>query len=200
MEQLGGAGAVPLRPGLLVAAKLSHRLGLPHVQQRRRLGLHHHQRDAVDEQHQVGLDHPLVVLVVTLLVAAPHPELGGDDELVESAVGAFEVEEADVTGVLSVGGVTAQGQAEGQVLVEFLVAGNADLIDVLQLEDDPLRLLLGQPFVEMQQGGPQPPLQQDLALPAALRRQRLPRYVRPPQPFQQLPGRLLGLAKLVQLG
>ena len=52
------------------------------------------------------------------------------------------------------GGVNGQGQAEGQVLVDFLVAGNADLIDVLQLEDDPLRLLLGQPLVETQQGGP----------------------------------------------
>ena len=62
VEQLGGAGAVPLGPGLLVAAELPHCLGLPHVLQRRRLGLHHHQRDAVDEQHQVGLDNPLVVL------------------------------------------------------------------------------------------------------------------------------------------
>ncbi len=98
----------------------------------------------------------------------PGSELGGDDELVESAVGAFEVEEADVAGVLSVGGVNGQGQAERQVLVELLVAGDADLVDVLQFEDDSLRLFLGQPFVETQQGGPQPPHQQDLALPAPL--------------------------------
>ena len=47
-----------------------------------------------------------------------------------------------------------------------------------QVEDDPLRLRLGHPVVETQQGGPQPPLQQHLALLAPLRRQRLPRHVR----------------------
>ena len=83
--------------------------------------------------------------------------------------------------------------------MDGLVAGHADGVDVLQLEDGPLRLLLGQPVVETQQGGPQPPLQQYLALPAALRRQRLPRRVGPPQPLQQGTGRLLGLAVLVEL-
>ena len=200
VEQLGGANAAPLRPGLLVAAQLPHRLGLPHVQQRRRLGLHHHQRDAVDEQQQVGLDYPLVVLGVALLAAPAHPELGGDDELVESALGVVEVEEADVAGVLPALGVDGQGQAEGQVLVDGLVAGHADGVDALQLEDGPLRLLLGQPVVETQQGGPQPPLQQYLALATALRRQRLPRRVGPPQPLQQDAGRLLGLAVLVERG
>ena len=62
MEQFRGSGTMPFRPCFLVSAKLSHCLGLPHVHQRRRLGLHHHQRDAIDEQHQVGLDNPLVIL------------------------------------------------------------------------------------------------------------------------------------------
>ena len=200
MEQLGGAGAVPLRPSLLVAAELAHRLGLPHVHERRRLGLHHHQRDAVDEQQQVGLDYPLVVLGVALLTAAPHPELGGDDELVEPALGVVEVEEADVAGVLPARGAYGQGQAEGQVLVDGLVAGHADGVDVLQLEDGPLDLLLGQPVVETQQGGPQPPLQQDIALLAALRRQLLAGRVGPPQTLQQGAGRLLCLAVFVERG
>ena len=206
MEQLGGAGAVPLRPGLLVAAQLAHRLGLPHVHQRRRLGLHHHQRDAVDEQHQVGLDHPLVVLHLIRCpelcrrTAAAHPELGGDDELVEPSLGVVEVEEADVAGVLPALGVDVQGQAEGQVLVGLLVESHADGVDVLQLEDGPLRLLLSEPVVETQQGGPQPLLQQYIALPAALRHQRLAGYVGPPQPLQQHAGRLLGLAVFVEFG
>ena len=200
VEQLGGARAVPLQPRLLVAAQLAHRLGLPYVHERRRLGLHHHQRDAVDEQRQVGLDNPLVVLGVAFLTTAPHPELGGDHELVELALGVLEVKEADVAGVLPAPGVDRQGQAEGQVLVDGLVAGHADGIDVLQLEDGPLCLLLGQPVVETQQGVPQPPLQQYLALAAALRRQRLPRCVGPSQPLQQDTGRLLGLAVLVEGG
>ena len=62
VEQGGRAGPVPLGPGLLVAAQLAHGLGLPHIQHGRRLGLHHHQRNAVDEEHQVRLDHALVVL------------------------------------------------------------------------------------------------------------------------------------------
>ena len=179
---------------------MGHRLGFPHVQQRRRLGLHHHQRDAVDEEHQVGLDHPLVVLVVALLTAAAHPELGGNDELVEPAVRIFEVEETDVAGVLPTLGVDGQGQAEGQVLVDGLVAGHTHGVDVLHLEDDPRRLLLGQPLVETQQGGPQPPLQQYLALAASLRRQHIPRHVGPTQPLQQGAGRLLGLVVLVEFG
>ena len=143
VEQFGGAGAVPLRPGLLVAAQLAHSLGLPHVQQRRRLGLHHHQRDAVDEQYQVGLDHPLVVLGFALLAAPAHPELGGDDELVEAALRVVEVEEPDVAGVLPALGVDGQGQSESQVLVDGLVARHADGVDVIQLEDGPVGLLLG---------------------------------------------------------
>ena len=98
------------------------------------------------------------------------------------------------------GGVDGKGQPEGQVLVGFLVAGDADLVDVLQVENDPVSLLPGQPLVETQQGGPQPPLQQHLALTGPLGRQRLSRHIRPPQPLQQRPRRLLGLTVLVEFG
>ena len=72
----------------------------------------------------------------------------GNDEFVEPALGVVEVEETDVAGVLPALGGDGQGQPEGQVLVDLLVAGDADLVDVLQIEDSPLRLLLGQPVVE----------------------------------------------------
>ena len=95
MEQRRRAGAGPLGFGLLVAAQLADGLGLPHVHERRRLGFHHHQRDAVDEEHQVGDDHTLVVVEVALLVAAQHAELRGDHELVQAARRIVKVEEPD---------------------------------------------------------------------------------------------------------
>ena len=98
--------------------------------------------------HRDVLNHPLVVLGVALLAAPPHPKLGGHDELVEATLGVVEVEEADVAGVLPALGVDGQGQSEGQVLVDSLVAAHTDGVDVLQLEDSPFRLFLGQPFVE----------------------------------------------------
>ena len=112
----------------------------------------------------------------------------------------IEIEKADGAGVPSPGPVNGQGQPVGQVLMDGLVAGHAGGVDVLQLEDDPLGLGFGEPVVETQQGGPQPPLQQHLALAVALRRQRLPRRIRPPQPLQQDAGRLLGVVELVELG
>ena len=69
------------------------------------------------------------------------------------------IEKADVAGVLPALGIDGEGQAEGQVLMDFLVAGNSDGVDVLQLEDGPVGLFLGQPVVKTQQGGPQPPLE-----------------------------------------
>ena len=72
--------------------------GLPHVEQGGGLGFHDNQGDAVDEQHQVGDDHALVVLRAAPLVAAADAELVGDDELVEAAIRVVEVEEADGAG------------------------------------------------------------------------------------------------------
>ncbi len=191
---------MPLRPRLLVAAELAHGLGLPYLQQRRRLGLHHHQGDAVDEQHEVGDDHALVVLRAAPLVAAPDAELGGDDELVEAALRVVEVEEADGARVPPARPVHGQGHPVGQVLVDGLVAGHAGGVDVLQIEDDPVRLRLGQPLVEPQQRPPQTPLEQHLPLVGALRRQGFARYVLPAEPLQQQAGGLLGVVVLVEFG
>ena len=130
----------------------------------------------------------------------PHPELGGDHELVEAAFRVVEVEEADGAGVPAPGPVHGQGHTVGQVLVDRLVAGHAGGVDVLQLEDDPVGLGLGEPLIETQQGGPQPLLEQDLPLAAPFRRQRFPGHVSPPQPFQQLTGRVLGVVEFVELG
>ena len=90
VEEFGGAGALPLRPGLLVATQLLDRLVLPDLQQRRRLRLHDDEGDAVHEEHEVGLDDALVVLAGAAgaaLAAAAYPELRGDDVLVQPTPG-----------------------------------------------------------------------------------------------------------------
>ena len=190
---------MPLRSRLLVAAQLAHRLGLPYVQQRRRLGLHHHQGDAVDEQHKIGDDHSLVVLRSASLVASSYAELRCDDELVQAALRVVEVEEANGAGVPSPGTAHGQGHPVGQVLVDGLVVGNAGAVHVLKVEDDAAGLLLRHPLVEAQQRGPHPALQQHLALVGALSRERVAGHVSPPQPLQQQPRRLLGMVELVEL-
>ena len=135
VKQLRRAAPVPLRSRLLVAPQLAHRLGLPHVQQRRRLGLHHHQRDAVDEQRQVRFDDSLIILVTRAFVAPADTELRSHNELVEAALRVVEVEEADGAGIAAARPVHSQGHAVGQVLVDGLVAGHARGVDVLQVED-----------------------------------------------------------------
>ena len=111
-----------------------------------------------------------------------------------------EVEEADGAGGPPLRRIHRQGHAVGQVLVDGLVACHAGGVQVLQFEDDPVRLLLRHPLVETQQSGPQPPLQQHLALVAALRRQRLTGHVGPAEALQQHTRRLLGVVVLVEPG
>ena len=200
VEELGRPCSVPLRPRLLVAPELTHRLRFPHVQQRRRLRLHHHQRDAVDEEHKVGDDHPLVVIDAAPLVAPADAELRRDDELVEAALGAIEIEEAHDARLPPSPGVNDEGHAVGQVLVDPLVAGHAGSVDVLQLKDGALGLLIRHPLVEAEQRAPQPSSQQHLPLVAALRRQCLTMDVCPPQTLQQPTGRFLGVVVLVEFG
>ena len=117
VEQRRRADSVPLGFGLLVAPQLADCLGFPHVHERRRLGLHHHQWDAVDEEHQVGDNHALVVVEVAFLVAAPDAELRRDHELVQATLGFVEVEEADGAGVPVAGAFHGQRHAVGQVLM-----------------------------------------------------------------------------------
>ena len=112
----------------------------------------------------------------------------------------IEVKEADGARVSAARDVDAERHAVGQVLVNGLVASHAGGVDPLQLEDDPLGLLLRHPLVEPQQGAPEPCLQQHLALVAALRRQRVAGHVGPAEALQQLTGRRLGVVVLVELG
>ena len=169
VEQLGRAGAVPLRARLLVAAELAHGLRLPDLQQRGRLRLHHHERDAVHEQHEVRLHDPLVVLGgsgTAALVAAADAELCGDDVVVEAGagLGVVEVEEADGGRLLPAVAVDGERHAVGEVGVDRLVAREAGGVGVLEVEDDALRLVLGHPLVEAQQRRRQAALEQDLPL------------------------------------
>ena len=136
VEEFGGAGAMPLRPGLLVATQLLDRLVLPDLQQRRRLRLHDDQGDAVHEQDEVGLDDALVVLAGApgaALAAAAYPELRGDDVLVQpdTRLGVVEVEEADGGRLLTATAVDGEGHAQREVLVDGLVTCESRLVEVL---------------------------------------------------------------------
>ena len=113
VEQRRRADSVPLGFSLLVTPQLADGLGLPHVHERRRLGLHHHQWDAVDEEHQVGDNHALIFVRIALFVAAPDAELRRDHELVQAAFGVVEVEEPDGVGVPTVGAFHGQRHAIG---------------------------------------------------------------------------------------
>ena len=152
VEQLRRAASLPLSPRLLVASQLPHGVRLPHVQKRRRLCLHHNQRDAVDEEYEIGDDHALVVFYAAPLVAPADSELRGDDVLVEAALRMFEVEEAHRGGLTTARRVHGQGHAVGQVLVDPPVAGHARLADVLDIEDHAVGLVLRHPLVEPHEG------------------------------------------------
>ena len=200
MEQLGRAGTVPLRPRLLVAPQLPHRLRFPDLHERRRLRFHHYQRDAVDEEHEVGDDHTLVVLGAAPLVASADAELGRNDKLVEAALRVIEVEEARDARSTATRFVDAEGHAVGEVLVDGLIAGHARDVHVLQREDGAVGLPLRHPLVEPQQRPLQPPSQQYLSLVYPLRRQLVARHVRPAEPLQQHARGLLGVVVLVEFG
>ena len=178
---------------------------LPHLQQRGRLRLHDDQGDAVHEQDEVGLDDPLVVLAGApgAAFAAPtHAELRGDDVLVQPHAGlrVVEVEEADGGRLLAAAAVDGEGHAVGEVLVDGLVAREAGGVEVLEVEDDALRLVLGHPLVEAHERSREPPMQEHVALVVALCRQRLAGHVSPAQALQQLARGILREIELVQLG
>ena len=58
-----------------------------------------------------------------------------------------EVEEADGAGVPALRCVYRQGHTVGQVFVDTLVASHTGGVDVLQVEDNTLRLFLRHPLV-----------------------------------------------------
>ena len=196
---------MPLRARLLVAAQLAHRLRLPDVAERRRLGLHHDERDAVHEQHEVGLHDLLIVLAragAAALAGAAHAELRRDDVVVETdaGLGVVEVEEADGGRLLPAAALDGERHAVGEVRVDLAVPREARGVDVAQVEDDALRVVLGHPLVEAQQGGSEPPREQHAAFAVALRRQLLARYVRVPEPLEEFASGVLGGVEFVELG
>ena len=196
---------MPLRTGLLVAVQLLDCLLLPDLQQRRQLRLHDNEGDAVHEQHEVGLDDALIVLAgaqCSALAATTHPELRGHDVLVQShaRLWMFEIEEAHGGRLLAATPVDGEGHAVRQVLVDSLIASQPSGINVLQIEDGPLRLVVGHPRIQTLESRREPTGQQHIPLIVTLLRQRLPRHIRPAKTLQQFPGRILGKFKLVELG
>ena len=130
--------------------------------------------------------------------AAPDAELGGDHELV-AADGVVEIEESDGAGVPAARGLNGQRHAVGEVLVDQLVARHADAAGAFEIADHLVGLRTGEAIVEAQQRGPQPALEQNVALVGAFVRQLLRRHVGPAQPLQQPAGRVLGVVELVEL-
>ena len=104
-------------------------------------------------------------------------ELGGDDVVVEAGagLGVVKVEEADGRRLLPAVAVDGQRHAVGEVGVDRRVAREAGRVDVLEVEDDALRLVPGQPLVEAQQRRRQAAREQHLPLALALRREHLAR-------------------------
>ena len=122
------------------------------------------------------------------LVAAADAELRADDIVVEAdaGLGVVEVEEADGRRLLPAVEVDGERHAVGEVGVDRLVAREAGRVDMLEVEDDALRLVLGHPLVEAQQRRREPPAQQHLPLALALIRQRLARHVLVAEPLEEL--------------
>ena len=131
-------------------------------------------------------------------VAPPNPELGGDHELVESGTGMVEVEEPNAPSLTPSITVDLERHPVGQVFVNLLVASHAETFKVLEIEDDPISLLLGHPLVEAQKSSPEPPLQQHLSLRALLSRQPVVGHVGPPEALQQPPSWLLSVAEFIK--
>src|ERR1043165_8283095 len=91
LEQPRSSQATVTGLQLLVAAELIDRLGSPAFAKRRALALDDHQRDAVDQQYDVGPD---------VLLAALDAELPGNDEVITRGV--REVEELLLLALLDV--------------------------------------------------------------------------------------------------
>ena len=82
--------------------------------------------------------------------------------------------------------------------MDALVACEAGGIDVLEVEDNALRLLFGHPLVEAKQRRRKPPRQQHPALILALPGQYSARHVGPPKPFEEFACGVLGVVELVE--
>ena len=143
LEQLRRPLVLPARAGLLVAVELLDRFGLPGVADGGALALDDHERQAVDEHHDIGDD---------VLLRAEHPVLAGDEPLV--ALRLVEVEEPDGVALASVAAVLLQGDAVGEGGVEGLVGfGEAGGGNSGHGLDGPGEVGLGEPGVQPEEGG-----------------------------------------------
>ena len=192
---------MPLWFGFLVAAQLPDGLALPLLHHRRGFGLDDDQGDAVDEEDQVGLDYLLVVLGRGAFVGSADAELGGDDVLVEADVGLgmIEVEEADGRRLLASVAFDREGHAVGEVFVDALVAAQAGLVDLAEVEDNPLGLVFGHPLVEAQEGGGEAVFEDDFALVGALVGQGFAGDVGPAEGDEEVAGGYFGVGQFVGL-
>src|SRR5439155_27231087 len=132
------------------------------------------------------------------LLPATDPKLAGDQVLVAAAgrLRVVEVEEDDVARLAPTALLDLERHAVGQVLVDELVAGQADGFDVLELENDAGRLVVGHPGVEARQGAAESALQQHRGLAVPLSCQYLAWDVGVAELAEQFQGRLLGLVSL----
>ena len=112
----------------------------------------------------------------------------------------LEVEEAHGGRLLAAAPVDGERHTVRQVLVDSLVACQAGGINPLQVEDDPLRLIVGHPRIETFESRYEPAGKQHIPLVVALASQHLAGDVGPAEPLQQFESGLLGQVELVKLG
>ena len=190
LEQPRRALVLPPRVGLLVAAELLHRLGLPRVADGGTLAFDDRQRQAVDERDDVGDD---------VLLRPEHPVLAGDDPLV--ALGSVEVDEPDGVTLAAAAPVLLERDAVGERRVERLVrlgeAGRGDLRHRLHRLGD---VRLGQPRVQPLQRGGEPAGEDGLLEARALGLEGFRRDVGVAERLQQLDRRILREVQLVPAG
>ena len=82
--------------------------------------------------------------------------------------------------------------------MDALVACESGGVEVLDVEDNALRLVFGHPFVEAKQRRRKPPRQQHPALILALGGQHSARHVGPPKPFEEFACGVLGVVEFVE--
>ena len=190
LEQLRRPLVLPARAGLLVAVELLDRFRLPGVADGGALALDDHEREAVDEHHDIGDD---------LLLRSKHPVLAGDEPLVAARL--VEVEEPDRVALAPVAAVLLQGDAVGEGGVERLVgfgeAGGGDLGHGLH---GPGEVGLGEPGVQPEEGCGEPSGEDGFLEARAFELDVFGRDVRVAEGLEQLDRGGLGEVPFVPIG
>ena len=190
LEQPRRALVLPARVGLLVAAELLHRLGLPGVADGGALALDDREGQAVHEGDDVGDD---------VLLRPEHPVLAGDDPLVP--LGVDEVEEPDGVALAPAAPVLLERDAVGERRVERLVrlgeAGRGHLRYRLHRLGD---VRVGQPGVQPLEGRGEAAGEDGLLEARALGLEGLGRDAAVAERLQQLDGGVLREVQLVPAG